>query len=354
MSDVVNLAILGSGLIGGIHARAIAEVSDARLSVVIDAARDRADKLAAEFGVPAVYDLSEALKRDDVDAVHVCVPSGLHAKLGTIVAEAGKHVLVEKPIDITLPAAQRLVDAGASSGAKVAVIFQKRFTEAAQRLHTAVQGGEFGRLMECDAYVKWYRDPTYYSDSPWHGTWAMDGGGALINQGIHMVDLLKWVAGPVRSVFARRRTALHDIEVEDLADAVLEFENGALGVLQASTAIYPGYPERLDIHGSLGSAVLEGSDITQWAIKGQEAQSGGGGLPSGASDPGAIGHRYHVPVIQDFVDAIREDREPMVSGRDGLETLELVMAIYKSAQEGKEITLPLPRDWVPEPKVAKL
>jgi len=354
VSDVVNLAILGSGLIGGIHARAIAEVSNARLSVVIDAAKDRADKLADEFGVPAVYDLGEALKRDDVDAVHVCVPSGLHAKLGTMVAEAGKHVLVEKPIDITLPAGQRLVEAGEASGAKVAVIFQKRFTDAGRRLHAGVSGGDFGRLMQCDAYVKWYRDPTYYSDSPWHGTWAMDGGGALINQGVHMVDLMKWVGGPVRSVFARRRTALHDIEVEDLVDALFEFESGALGVLQASTATYPGYPERLDVHGTLGSAVLEGSDITQWAVKGQESQTGGDALPSGASDPGAIGHRYHVPVIQDFVDAIREDREPMVSGRDGLETLELVMAVYKSAQEGKEVRLPLPHDWVPEPKVAKL
>ncbi len=354
MSDTVNLAILGSGLIGGIHAHAISEVSNARLSVVIDAAHDRADKLAAEFGVPAVYDLGEALKRDDVDAVHVCVPSGLHAKLGAIVAEAGKHVLVEKPIDITLPAGRRLVAAGESTGAKVAVIFQKRFMDGAKRLHAAVQGGEFGRLIQCDAYVKWYREPTYYSDSPWRGTWAMDGGGALINQGVHMVDVMKWVGGPVRSVFARRRTALHDIEVEDLVDAVLEFENGALGVLQASTAIYPGYPERLEVHGTLGSAVLEGSELTQWAIQGQEAQTGGGGLPSGASDPGAIGHRYHVPVIQDFVDAIREDREPMVTGRDGLETLELVMAVYKSAQEGKEVTLPLPADWVPEPKVAKL
>jgi UDP-N-acetyl-2-amino-2-deoxyglucuronate dehydrogenase len=354
VADKVNLAILGSGLIGAIHAKAIGEVPNARLSVVIDAARDRADKLASEYGVPAVYDLAEALKRDDVDAVHVCVPSGLHAKLGTMVAEAGKHVLVEKPIDITLPAGRRLVEAGERTGAKVAVIFQKRFLQPSQRIYNAVQQGDFGRLIQLDAYVKWYRDPSYYADSPWHGTWAMDGGGALINQGVHMVDMLKWIGGPVRSVFARRRTALHDIEVEDLVDAIIEFQNGALGVLQASTCLYPGFPERLDVHGTLGSASLEGSDMAGWAIKGQDAEASQAGLPTGASDPGAIGHRYHVPVIQDFVNAILEDRDPMVTGRDGLETLELVMAVYKSAQEGKEVTLPLPEDWVPEPKADKL
>ncbi|NPV08671.1 MAG: Gfo/Idh/MocA family oxidoreductase [Anaerolineae bacterium] len=354
MANQVNLAILGSGLIGAIHARAIAEVSNARLSLVIDSARERADALAAEYGVPAVYDLSEALQRHDVDAVHVCVPSGLHAKLGTMVAEAGKHVLVEKPIDITLPAGRKLVEAGERTGAKIAVIFQKRFTEPAQRIRTAVERGELGRLIQCDAYVKWYREPKYYSDSPWHGTWAMDGGGALINQGVHMVDLLKWIGGPVRSVFARRRTALHDIEVEDLVDALVEFESGALGVIQASTALYPGFPERLDVHGTRGSAVLEGSALAQWAVVGQAVESGAGALPTGHADPGAIGHKGHVPVIQDFVDAILQDREPMVSGRDGLETLELVMAVYKSAQEGREVTLPLPEDWVPEPRVAKL
>ncbi len=347
MGRVVNIGILGGGLIGSIHAKAIAEVPNARLTVVIDAATERADALASEYGVAAEYDLGVALKRDDLDAVHVCTPSGTHAKLGTIIADAGKHVLVEKPLDISLAAGKRLVEAGKRNGVKVAVIFQKRFTPAAQRVHQAMAGGELGKLIQCDAYVKWYRDPKYYSDSPWHGTWAMDGGGALINQGVHMVDLLKWIGGPVRSVVAKRRTALHPIEVEDLIDALVEFENGALGVIQASTALYPGFPERLDVHGSRGSAVIEGSDLAEWAVQGQETESREGALPSGASDPGAIGHRYHVPVIQDFVDAIIEDREPMVSGQDGLETLELVMAIYKSAQEGQEVALPLPEDWMP-------
>ncbi|MHB0876225.1 MAG: Gfo/Idh/MocA family protein [Anaerolineae bacterium] len=350
MARSVNLAILGSGLIGSIHAAAIAEVPNARLTVVIDSFEDRAQQLASKFGVAAEKDLATALKRDDIDAVHVCVPSGLHAKLGTIVAEAGKHVLVEKPIDITLPAARRLVDAAEAHGVRVGVIFQKRFSPPVQRVYNAVQDGTLGNLIQCDAYVKWYRDPKYYTDSPWHGTWSMDGGGALINQGVHMVDLLRWIGGPVRSVLARTRTSIHPIEVEDQANAVVEFENGALGVIQASTALYPGFPERLDVHGTKGSAVIEGLDLARWSVMGQPEEIRGADVPTGHADPGAIGYKSHVPVIADFANAIIDGREPMVSGRDGLATLEIVMAVYKSAMEGAAVTLPLPADWVPQPK----
>jgi len=345
--DVVRLAILGGGLIGSIHADAIAEVPNARLTVVIDAVEDLARQLAAKHGATPVFDLAEAVQRDDIDAVHVCTPSGTHAKLGTIAAEAGKHVLVEKPIDITLSAARGLVEAGKANNVKIGVVFQKRFTRPAQRIKKALESGDLGKLIQCDAYVKWYRTPEYYSKSAWHGTWAMDGGGALINQGIHMVDLLKWIGGPVRSVVAKRRTALHSIEVEDLIDAIVEFENGALGVIQASTALYPGFPERLDVHGSNGSAVIEGSALSHWAVQGQEEERLGEALPTGHADPGAIGHKGHVPVIADFVNAILENRDPMVTAQDGLETLELVMAAYKSAQEGNEVRLPLPEDWLP-------
>ena len=341
MARTINLAVVGSGLIGSIHAQAIAEVPNAKMTVVIDSFEERAQQLAAKYGAAAEKDLAEALKRDDIDAVHICTPSGTHAKLGTIAAAAGKHVLVEKPLDINLPAGRRLVGAAREHGVKVGVIFQKRFSAPAQRTKQAVSSGELGDLIQCDAYIKWYREPKYYSDSPWHGTWSMDGGGALINQGIHMVDLLKWIGGPVRSVFAKRRTALHKIEVEDLADAIVEFQNGALGIIQASTALYPGFPERLDVHGSKGSAVIEGSELAQWAVQGQPAEARVTGLPTGHSDPGAIGYKWHVPVITDFVNAIIEGREPMVSGQDGLDTLELIMAVYKSAQEGKEVTLPL-------------
>lgn len=341
MTKTVNIAIVGSGLIGSIHAQAIAEVANARMSVVIDSSEERAQQLAARYGAAAEKDLAEALKRDDIDAVHICTPSGTHAKLGTLAAEAGKHVLVEKPLDITLSAGRRLVQAAQANHVKVAVVFQKRFSAPAQRIKQAVDSGELGNLIECDAYIKWYREPKYYSDSPWHGTWAMDGGGALINQGIHMVDLLKWIGGPVRSVFAKRRTALHKIEVEDLVNALLEYRNGALGVIQASTALYPGFPERLDVHGTQGSAIIEGADLAQWAIQGRPEEVRSAGGATGHTDPGAIGYKWHVPVITDFVNAIIENREPMVSGQDGLDTLELIMAIYKSAQEGKEVTLPL-------------
>jgi len=349
VASTVNLAILGSGLIGSIHAAAIAEVPNARLTVVIDSVEDRAQQLAAKHGAAAEKDLAVALKRDDIDAVHVCVPSGLHAKLGTIVAEAGKHVLVEQPIDITLPAARRLVEAAEAHGVRIGVIFQKRFSPAVRRLHDAVQAGTFGRLVQCDAYIKWYREPKYYTDSPWHGTWAMDGGGALINQGIHMVDLLRWIGGPVRSVSARTRTAVHTIEVEDQANAVVEFDSGALGVIQASTALYPGFTERLEVHGTKGSAIIEGNDLARWSVMGEPEETRQASVPTGHADPGAIGHKSHVPVIADFADAIIEGREPMVGGRDGLATLEVVMAVYKSSAEGAAVSLPLPGDWVPRP-----
>ena len=350
-SSKVRVAVVGSGLIGRIHAAAIAEVPAAQLTVVVDAFEERARALAQQYGAAAEKNLAVALQREDIDAVHICTPSGTHAQLGIMAAEAGKHVLVEKPIDIVLPAARELVDTAARRGVKLGVVFQKRFTAPVQRIQRAVQAGEFGRLIQCDAYVKWYREPKYYSESRWHGTWQMDGGGALINQGIHMVDLLRWVGGPVRSVFARRRTAYHAIEVEDLIDSLIEFQNGALGVIQASTALYPGFPERLEVHGQRGSAILEGSEISTWAIEGQEQEKLGAGLPTGHSDPGAIGHKGHVPVIADFVAAIREGREPLVNGEEGLETLRLVMAIYRSAQEGQEVRLPIPDDWVPQPRV---
>jgi predicted dehydrogenase len=222
----------------------------------------------------------------------------------------------------------------------------------------AVESGRFGRLTLGDAYVKWYRTQQYYDSGAWRGTWALDGGGALMNQAIHTVDLLAWLMGPVVEVQAHTATLAHErIEVEDTAVATLRFANGALGIIEATTAAFPGYLKRIELHGSAGSAVLEEEDIKHWdfaqksrsdaAVLRQMAVSKSTG--GGAADPAAIGHHGHAMLLQDFVDAIRKDRAPAIDGREGRKSVEIILAIYKAAQSGKKVTLPLASD----PKLGK-
>jgi predicted dehydrogenase len=293
-----------------------------------------------------------------VDAVTIATPSGAHMEAAVAAAKAGKHVIVEKPLEITLRKCDRIVAACDKAGVKLGVIFPSRFHDSAKLLKQAVEGGRFGRLTLGDAYVKWYRTQQYYDSGAWRGTWALDGGGALMNQAIHTVDLLAWLMGPVVEVQANAATLAHQrIEVEDVAVATLRFANGALGVVEATTAAFPGYLKRIEIHGSHGSAVLEEEDVKHWdfaqktrsdaAVMRQMAirKSSGGG----AADPAAIGHHGHAMLLQDFVDAVRKDRPPAVDGREGRRSVEIILAIYKSAHTGKKVTLPLKSD----PKLAK-
>lgn len=343
-----GFGIIGCGVIAPFHARAIAELPNARLVAVADELADRARDLANDFGVDAL-DPQSLLKHADIDVVCVCVPSGQHAELGALAAAAGKHVVVEKPIDITLEAADHLIEAARSAGVKLAVVSQHRWDAGMVALKELVDAGRLGRLVLGDAIVKWYRTQQYYDSGSWRGTWEFDGGGALMNQGIHQVDLLQWVMGPVERVFARCRTAAHDgIEVEDIAAAVLSFTGGAVGILEASTAVYPGLAERLEISGTGGTVIVEAGEIKLRELKdenGETSPYGGNAQPANAgsapANPAGISYLGHREQLRDMLEAIESDRAPAVDGAEARKSLEIILAVYASAREGKEVTLPL-------------
>jgi predicted dehydrogenase len=353
----IGFGIIGAGMISRFHAKAIKEVKGAKLVACADRSFAKAEALAKEFGCTP-YDSVEAMVADpNLHAATIATPSGAHMEPAVIAAKAGKHVIVEKPLEITLKRCDKIIDACDKAGVKLAAIFPSRFHDSAKLMKGAVDAERFGRITLGDAYVKWFRTQQYYDSGAWRGTWSLDGGGALMNQAVHTVDLLSWLMGPVTEVQAFTATLAHDrIEVEDVATATLRFASGALGVIEATTAAFPGYLKRIELHGSEGSAVLEEEDIKAWdfakklrtdaAIHRQMACSKSTG--GGAADPAAIGHHGHMLQIQDFVEAIRKDRAPAVDGPEGRKSIEIILAIYQSAKTGKKVTLPLKSD----PKLA--
>jgi UDP-N-acetyl-2-amino-2-deoxyglucuronate dehydrogenase len=349
----IGFGIVGAGMISRFHAKALAEVRGAKLVACADSAPGRAEALAVEFGCTAYDSLEKMLADKSVDAVTIATPSGAHMEPAVAAANAGKHVIVEKPLEITLKRCDKIIAACDKAGVKLSAIFPSRFHDSSQLMKQAIDQNRFGRLTLGDAYVKWFRTQQYYDSGAWRGTWALDGGGALMNQAVHTVDLLTWFMGPVVEVQAYTATLAHErIEVEDVCTATLRFENGALGVIEATTAAYPGYLKRIELHGAEGSAVLEEEDIKHWdfmkktrgdaAVHRQMATSKSTG--GGAADPAAIGHHGHTIQLQDFVDAIRKDRTPAIDGHEGRRSIEIILAIYQSAKTGKRITLPLKSD----------
>jgi predicted dehydrogenase len=340
-------------MISVFHARAIADVRGAKLVACFDTRQAAAEKFAADHGCMAYTRLDDLLLDPKVDIVTVATPSGAHLEPAVSAARAGKHVIVEKPLEITLKRCDRIIDACAKAGVQLAAIFPSRFHDSSVKLKRAIDAGRFGRLTLGDAYVKWFRTQAYYDSGAWRGTWALDGGGALMNQAIHSVDLLTWFMGPVVEIQANTAMLAHErIEVEDVAVATLRFANGALGTLEATTAAYPGYLKRIEIHGSDGSAVLEEEDLKAWdfakprkadkaIIEQMQKQKSSGG---GASDPAAIGHHGHAMQFRDFVEAVRRNRPPAIDGHEGRRSVEIILGVYKAAETGKSVTLPLASD----------
>ncbi len=345
----VGYGIIGCGNIGPVHAAAIAQVRGAKLVAVADVVAASAKKLADQYGADSYGDFREMIKRPDVHAISLCVPSGLRCEVAEACAAAGKHVLSEKPLEVTSKRIDRIIRATEKSGVLLGCIFQSRFSDDAILLKKAVDQGRFGKLILGDAYVKWWRSQAYYDSGAWRGTWKLDGGGALMNQGIHYVDLLQWFMGPVKSVYARTALVGHTgLEVEDLATAMLEFQNGAMGVIEGSTATYPGYAARIEVHGTEGSAILEDGKLKAWnfakakpqdkailAALGEESALG-----TGAADPLAglktEGHRRQ---IDDFTKAIQKGTRPSIDGREGRNAVALIEKIYESARSGKKVSV---------------
>jgi len=345
MTDI-RFAIIGVGNIAEFHAKAISEVPGTKLVAVHSRTAETGNAFAKEHDCDYESTLEALLARDDVDAVAITTPSGTHTDLGIAAAKAGKHVLCEKPLDVTVEKIDRLVAACDEAKVLLGAIFQSRFGAGAQATKKAIEAGRFGKLTQCSAYVPWFRSKEYYASAGWRGTWKLDGGGALMNQGIHAVDLLLWLAGDVNEVGARIQTRLHDIEVEDNAVAWLQFKNGGLGVIQGSTACYPGETKRVEIKGEKGSVTLEDDRPVLWDF--EEADPGdddvrklavAGKIGGGASDPKAISVEGHKRQYEDFAAAIRENRQPAIPGREGRKAVELITSIYQSSKSGQIVKL---------------
>lgn len=353
MAKATGFGIVGCGMISNFHARAIGDVRGAKLVACFDTVQAAADRLAASTGCKPYYQLDEMLADPAVEVVTIGTPSGAHMDPAVAAARAGKHVIVEKPLEITLRRCDRIIEECEKAGVVLSTIFPSRFHDTNVTLKKAVEQGRFGRLTVGDAYVKWFRTQQYYDSGAWRGTWELDGGGALMNQAIHSVDLLSWLMGPVVEIRGQMGLLAHErIVVEDVAMATVRFENGAMGVIEASTAIYPGYLKRIEIHGSTGSAVIEEEDIVKWdfakkkasdaAIEKQMAERHSGG--GGAADPAAIGHHGHAKQFADVLKAIQKGGKPLVDGREGRRSVEIILGIYKAAETGRAVSLPLSGD----------
>ena len=344
-----HFGIVGCGMIAEFHARAIAEIPGARLVAAFSRSAANGAKVAAlASGECPVYDdLDAMLAHPGLDVVCVCTPSGAHLDPAVRAARAGKHVVVEKPLEVTVPRCDAIIRACDEAGVRLCAIFPSRFSPANRALKAAINEGRFGRLTLGDTHVKWWRTQEYYDSGKWRGTWDLDGGGALMNQAIHNVDLLQWLMGEVESVQAMTALLAHDrIEVEDTAVAALRFKNGALGVIEAATSAFPGLLKRTEIHGDGGSARVEQDDITLWSFREERPEDRGmvaaaGSSTGGGADPKAIGHAGHRDQLADFLRAIDDGTTALVDGREGRKAVEIIRAIYRSARTGVAVWLPL-------------
>jgi UDP-N-acetyl-2-amino-2-deoxyglucuronate dehydrogenase len=334
----VNVGIIGTGAIANLHARVYRRIG---FSIVVctDVIPDAARRFATEHGCEAVAGYEDVCRHKAVDYVDVCTLPNFRLKAVEASAASGKHVQVQKPMAIDLETARRMIDIAARANIRLGVVSQHRFDESSRFLKSAIEGGRLGVPLQFDAYVKWYRSAEYYS-RPVKGSWTAEGGGALINQAIHQVDLLRWFGGAVREVFAFWQLgAAHRIESEDVLTAVLRFESGATGTIEASTAFWPGYPERIEIHGTKGTATVTGDRLTGWDVRDDAGKDPplARDVASGASDPMAISLDPFERQFLDFAEAIRTGRPPLVSGEEGYQALELVDAIYRSCRTGEKI-----------------
>lgn len=344
-----GFGIIGLGMIAGFHAKAIASIDKAVLVAGFDMVPGRADAFCQDKpGVKAYDKLEDFLKDPEIDIVTVTTPSGAHMEVALAAIRAHKHVIVEKPMEVTTEKIDIMIEEAKKNKVVLSGIFQSRFFEAPILIKKAIDEGRFGKLTLCDAQIKWFRTQEYYDSVGWRGTWKLDGGGALMNQSIHAVDLLQWFCGPAEEISSVTATLGHkNIEVEDTAAAVLKFRNGAIGVIEGSTAVYPGFLKKLEICGTKGSVILEEESLKAWTFADERpedeeirkrfinnTETGGG-----ASDPAAIGFIGHARCFENVLAAIENGTEPLITGEEARKSVEIIRAIYKSAQSGQKVTL---------------
>ena len=362
MGKLIRFAIIGCGGMGGGHVGSINSIPDTKIVAVCDIIRERAVERAklAGPGCKPYKSINNMLKRDDIDVVCICTPSGLHAKHGILAAKSGRHVITEKPIDVTVKAANALIDTCKEMGVKLMCISQHRFDEDFIKLKKAVDEGTLGKLNFCASHTKWYRSQKYYDNGGWRGTWKLDGGGALMNQSVHYIDMMQYIMGPVEEVKAYTATRSHTIETEDVGAACVKFKSGAIGIIEGNTTAYPGFYTRLDVFGDDGGVIIENDTIREWKIRTEveaakaledaaKETAKAAGIeyvpapkeaavkdtgPKGAASA-AITLGSHAQQIQAFADAVRNDTETPVPPESTRHAMAIIVAIYKSVKTGK-------------------
>ena len=336
-----GFGIIGCGIISKWHMTAIRNLDNTKLVGVYDKALDRADAFAKENNCRAFATLEDMLSCADIDIICICTPSGLHADAAVAAANAGKHIVVEKPMAITREQLASIVEAVERNGVQLTSICQLRLSKTSQKIKKAIADGVFGRLLMGDVYMKYYRSPEYYASAGWRGTWSMDGGGVLMNQGIHGIDLLQYFMGPVKSVSAICRTMDRDIEVEDTAVATVEYANGAVGIIEGTTCMNPGKPCRIEISGTKGSVVLTGEKITQWVVDGQEipVEDEDERNSNSAHDPTAFDADLHTAQFADLLRALETNTKPSIDVFEGKRSVDVILSIYESSASGKTVTI---------------
>lgn len=329
--------IIGCGMIAQLHVKAIQKMPSGAVLGVYDPVTENARAFAERYQCKVYLSLKEMLSDEELDIINICTPSGSHAELAIAAAHAGKHVIVEKPLAIHGKDAREVVRAQKESGVKICVISQLRFSPGAQALRTSLRQGQLGKMIMGSLSMRYYRSEEYYQNGGWRGSWSADGGGALMNQGIHGLDLLCYICGPVVSAHAFYKTLRHDIEVEDTLCAILEFENGALGTVEASTAIKPGSPRKIQIGGTQGSAELTEDAITQWKVDAPLPDGGERWQMDAANDPAALDVKGHLLQFENLLAAVEGREELLVDAAAGCSTVELVLGIYESARSGNTV-----------------
>lgn len=347
MEEQFRFGIIGSGVISEYHAHAIEAHPGGKIVAVSDIVRESADKFAEKHNCEVIDDWQKMIRREDIDAVCVCTPTGLHAQQSIAAAIAGKHILVEKTMAIKLQDATEMIHVARDNGVELGVIYQKRTEEAPNKIKKAIEDGVFGKLIFGDASIKYWRNQAYYDSAAWRGTWENEGGGSTITQGSHGIDLLLYMMGDVEKIYAKMDTVAHiNIEVEDISLALLTYKNGAYGRLQTASATNPGQGNVFDINGTHGTVVLVEDKITSWAVSdsketiAKESITGvKGKAGTAASSASEFPIEGHIIQVANFISAIRTGEELICSGEEGRRSLQLIMALYESARRGKEVYL---------------
>lgn len=336
-----NFGIVGTGLIADFHAKAILSLENARLAGISGRSIDKAKKLAVKYGCEPYDDYKKMIANPGIDIIAIATASGSHLEPAVEAAKQGKHVICEKPLEITLKRIDKMIASHDKAGTHLGGIFNFRYNDSVKVLKEAIDNGRFGKITYAAVYVPWWRNESYYKDN-WHGTLEMDGGGAMMNQSIHMIDMLQYLMGPVKSLQAYTATLVHDIEAEDTAAAVLKFKNKALGVIYGTTSSWPGQFRRLEITGSKGTVIQVENSFKVWQFVDQTEEDkeilkkygeieGGGGV----SDPAAIQFEPHARNIAAFINSIENHQPFEIDGVEARKSVEIVLAIYKSARKHK-------------------